>query len=103
MACDEMWSVVGSKKHKQGIWLAKDTISREIVGVYVGSRDREGAQGLWEAFPGVYRQCAVRSTDFWSAYAEIFPSTRYRVVGKESGRTNPIESFHTLLRQRIAR
>jgi insertion element IS1 protein InsB len=101
--CDEMWSFVGDKGNKQWIWLAKDIETREIVGGYVGSRDKKGAQGLWDSLPGVYRQCAVSYTDFWSAYEDIFPSTRHRPVGKESGKTTSIESFNCTMRQRISR
>lgn len=54
-----MWSFVGNKDNKQLIWLALDIETREIVGVYIGDRSREGTQGLWEALPAVYRQCAV--------------------------------------------
>jgi len=49
--CDEMWSFVGNKGNKQWIWLAMDVGTREIVGLYVGSRDREGALGLWNSYP----------------------------------------------------
>jgi len=101
--CDEMWSFYAKKNNKEWIWLAKDIDTREIVGVYVGSRDREGAQGLWDSLPGVYRQCAVSYTDFWSAYVDVFPSTRHRPVGKESGKTTSIESFNCTMRQRISR
>jgi len=50
-----MWSFVGNKGNKQWIWLALDVKTREIVGVYIGDRSRDGAQGLWDALPGVYR------------------------------------------------
>ena len=43
--CDEMWSLVGNQANKQWVWLALDLRTREIVGVYVGDRSREGAQG----------------------------------------------------------
>jgi IS1 family transposase len=59
-----MWSFVSNKKNKQWIWLALDVMTGEIVGVYVGKRSREGAQGLWESLPGVYRQCAVCNCRF---------------------------------------
>ena len=59
-----MWSLVGNLGDKEWIWLALDTKTREIVGVYVGDRNRDGAQKLWEALPPVYRQCAVSYTDF---------------------------------------
>jgi IS1 family transposase len=80
-----MWSFVGNKGNKQWIWLALDVETREIVGAYVGDRSRDGAQGLWNAMPAVYRQCAVSYTDFWSAYNQVFPSKRHHSVGKESG------------------
>jgi IS1 family transposase len=71
-----MWSFVGNKANKQWIWLALEVDSRAIVGCFVGSRDREGAKGLWDSLPPVYRQCAVCYTDFWKSYEEIFPDKR---------------------------
>jgi len=101
--CDEMWSFVKNSTNKVWIWLAKDVKTRVIVGVYAGSRDEAGAQGLWNSLPGVYRQCAVAYTDFWSSYKAVFPKGRHRAVGKESGMTNSIESFNCTMRQRISR
>ena len=43
-----------NKGNKQWIWLALDAVTREIVGVYIGARDEEGAQGLWESLPPIY-------------------------------------------------
>jgi len=100
---DEMWSFVGHKGNKQWIWLAIDIDNKNIVGVYVGQRDKQGAQGLWDALPPVYRQCAVAYTDFWDAYQAIFPTKRHRAVGKETGQTNHIERFNCPMRQRISR
>ena len=101
--CDEMWSFVGNKKNKVWIWLAIDRDTREIIGVYVGSRDRVGAQALWNSLPPIYRQCAVSYTDFWAAYETVFPSKRHKAVGKETGKTNHIERFNNTMRQRISR
>ena len=92
-----------SKAAKQWVWLALDVATKEIVGVYVGARDKTGAQGLWDALPAVYRQCAVAYSDFWAAYAAIFPSSRHQAVGKETGKTSHIERFNCTLRQRISR
>ena len=103
LQCDEMWSFVGNKKNKKWIWLAIDFESREIVGLYVGARDKGGAQGLWDSLPPVYRQCAVSYTDFWDAYASVFPTQRHCAVGKETGKTNRIERFNCTMRQRISR
>jgi len=101
--CDEMWSFIGNKKNKQWIWLALDIETKEIVGVYIGERSREGAKGLWQSLPALYRQCAVCYTDFWSAYGDIFPTFRHQAVEKTSGKTNGIERFNCTLRQRVSR
>lgn len=100
---DELWSFVGNKNNKQWVWLAIDQGTGEIVGVFVGDRSYQGAQGLWNALPPVYRQCAVCYTDFWESYSIIFPSTRHQAVGKESGYTHKIERFNGTLRQRVSR
>jgi len=77
--------------------------NRQIVGYTVGQRDEREALQLWQSLPPVYRQCAVCYTDHWKAYRGIFPTTRHRVVGKNTGKTNHIERFNNTLRQRIAR
>ena len=98
-----MWSFVGNKGNKQWIWLAIDVLTKEIVGVYIGQRDKEGARGLGNSMPAVYRQCAVSYTDFWSAYGIVFPKKRHRAVGKDTAQTNYIERFNNTMRQRISR
>jgi IS1 family transposase/transposase-like protein len=101
--CDEMWSFVGDKNNKQWIWLALDIDTREIVGVHIGDRSEQGARALWDSLPSVYRQCAVAYTDFWSAYALVFPDKRHKAVGKETGKTSYIERFNCTMRQRVSR
>ena len=98
-----MWSFVNNKGNKQWIWLAIDRATREIVGVHIGTRDKTGAQMLWESLPAVYRQCAKSYTDYWDAYNDIFPKKRHRPVGKKTGQTNHIERFNNTMRQRISR
>lgn len=100
---DELWSFLNDKGNQQWVWLALDEETREIVGVYVGSRDRSGAQGLWKSLPAVYRQCATTYTDFWICYEGIFPAARHRPVDKGSGCTSLIERLNNTLRQRISR
>lgn len=100
---DEMWSFVGSKRHKTWIWLAIDSLTKEIVGVYVGDRDRVAARKLWDSLPPVYRQCATCYTDFWEAYQGILPAKRHQPVSKETGQTNHIERFNNTIRQRVGR
>lgn len=88
MQCDELWSFVDNKGNKQWVWLVLDADTREIVGVSIGARDQTAAQQLWASLPPVYRQCAVAYTDFWTAYAVVFPSKRHQAVGKETGLTS---------------
>jgi len=103
LQCDEIRSFVGNKSDKQWVRLATDAGTGEIVGCYVGNRGRDGAEGLRESLPPVYRQCAVCYTDFRSAYEEIFPSERHRPVPKQSGKTGYIERFNNTMRQRVSR
>ena len=98
-----MWSFVGNKGNKQWIWLALDVETKEIIGVHVGDRSREGARKLWQSLPPVYRQCAVCYSDFWEAYEQVIPSKRHRAVGKETGKTNYRERFNCTMRPRISR
>ena len=65
-----------------------DVKTKEIVGLYVGSRSRKAAKRLWLSLPPIYRQCAVAYTDFWQAYQQTLPSNRHKAVGKETGKTN---------------
>ncbi|WNN91697.1 IS1 family transposase [Gloeocapsopsis dulcis] len=101
--CDELWSFVDHKGNKQWVWLALDADTREIVGVYIGTRDETAARQLWNSLPPVYRQCAVAYTDFWAAYAAVLPNKRHRAVGKETGKTSYVERFNNTLRQRVSR
>ena len=98
-----MWSFVDHKGNKQWVWLAMDEKTREIVGVYIGNRDRNAAKQLWLSLPGVYRQCAVVYTDFWEAYEKVIPAKRHRAVGKETGKTSYIERLNCTFRQRVSR
>ena len=49
------WSFVNHKGNKQWIWLALDKKTREIVGCYIGERSEQGARGLWNSLPSIYR------------------------------------------------
>lgn len=101
--CDELWSFVLKKTENQWVWIAKDRHSGYIVGLYIGSRGIEGAQGLSNSLPRDYQELANFYTDFWEAYATVFPECRHDAVGKESGQTNHVERYNGTLRQRISR
>jgi len=103
LQCDEMWSFVGHKTNKQWIWIALDADSREVVALVVGDRSQVTAQALWDALPPVYRQQATCYTDEWEAYAAVIPAEQHYPVKKQSGKTNYIEHFNCILRQRVSR
>lgn len=100
--CDELWSFVGDKGNQQWVWLAQDRQTKEIVGCHIGSRDDEGAIGLWQSLPDCYLE-AKTYVDFWRAYDAIFYANTLYHVGKDSGQTNHIERFNCTLRQRCSR
>ncbi|PSO69393.1 MAG: hypothetical protein BRC42_11950 [Cyanobacteria bacterium QS_1_48_34] len=49
LGIEEMWYFVGSKRNKVWIWLAIASLTKEIVGIHVGSRERIAARQLWES------------------------------------------------------
>jgi insertion element IS1 protein InsB len=77
--------------------------TKEIGGVYIGSRDEAVAKYIWDSLPPVDRQCAISYTDFCRAYSRVFPQSRHKAVGKETGKTSYIERFNNTLRQRLSR
>ena len=117
LECDRAWSFVDCQGNQQWIWLAMDRNTKEIVGVYIGARSKQGARGLCNSLPSVYPrvfgrnysprntrcQCAICYTDFWASYENIMLKTRQRAVRKESGKTSQIERFNNTMRQRISR
>jgi insertion element IS1 protein InsB len=83
--------------------LAIDRDTREIVGLYIGDRSAQSAQHLWDSLPLDYRENALSYTEFWEAYAAVFPTTCHLAVGKETGKTNHIERFSSTFRQCLSR
>ncbi|PSO81356.1 MAG: hypothetical protein BRC51_08325 [Cyanobacteria bacterium SW_12_48_29] len=57
LGIDEMWSFVGSKRNKVWIWLAIASLTKEIVGIHVGSRERIAARQLWESSTSLWSMC----------------------------------------------
>jgi len=54
-------------------------------------RSKQGARGLWNSLPSVYRRSLLYR--FWAAYASVIPEKRHRAVGKETGKH---QSYWTL-------
>jgi IS1 family transposase len=98
-----MWSFLGNKGNKQWIWIALNSETREIIGLYVGNRSSEGAQGLWASIPEEYKELSEFFTDHWAPYNDVLPHERHHSVGKETGKTSYIERFNNTMRQRCSR
>ena len=99
---DELWSFVGKKGEKRWLWAALCRRTRQIVAFVLGDRSERTCRLLWEAIPEEYRTCRSFS-DFWEAYAAVFPSETHRQVSKRSGELAHIERWFNTLRQRVGR
>lgn len=69
----------------------------------IGDRSEATAQRLWDAVPEPYRTEAMVFSDFWAAYAAVIPKSQHKACGKETGKTNRIERFWCMIRQRCSR
>lgn len=90
------------KKNKRWLWTAICRRTRQIVAYAIGDRSEATCQKLWDAIPRAYKTCLTYS-DFWDAYAKVFPKETYRSVGKETGETSHMERWNNTLRQWNAR
>ncbi len=90
---------MGSAHTTQIGLVAQDRESRQILAVHVGNRGAEGARGLWQAIPEIYRQNATFYTDHWQPYKKVIPQEKhpYRKTKKD---TNHIERCFCTLRQK---
>jgi insertion element IS1 protein InsB len=100
---DEMWTFVQKKANRQGIWIAMDATTRQIIAFHVGDRSRDSANELWAKLPGVYREQATFHTDQYEPYKSVIPADRHKAITKKARKTNHIERFNNTLRQRVSR
>ena len=99
---DEVWSFVLKRSEKRWLWIALCRRTRQVVAFVIGDRSEATCRKLWEAIPLTYKACQTYS-DFWDAYAKVFPEETHRCVGKETGLTNHVERWNNTLRQWNAR
>ena len=80
---DEVWSFVLKKADKR--WLSTDMCrrTRQIVAFVIGDRSKATCRLLWQAIPDEYKRCQSYS-NFWEAYANVFPKETHHSVGKET-------------------
>ena len=99
---DEVWSFVRKRAGKRWLWTVMCRRTRQIIAFVIGDRSERTCQRLWRRIPQTYRHCASFS-DFWEAYAAVFPAETHRSVGKDTGATAHIERWNNTLRQRVGR
>ena len=76
--------------------------TRQIVAFVIGDRSEQTCRQLWQRIPDSYQACQSVS-DFWDAYALVFPQETHRCVGKDTGETNHMERWNNRVRQANAR
>jgi insertion element IS1 protein InsB len=76
--------------------------TRQIDAFVIEDHSEATCHLLGQAIPEEYKHCQTYS-DFWEAYALVFPEETHRSVGKESGQTNHLKRWNNTLRQWNAR
>jgi len=99
---DEVWSFVYCSANKRWLWTALCRRTRQIVAFVSGDHSAKTCAKLWAKIPESYKQCHTFS-DFWDAYAKVFPKATHRSVGKGAGETCHMERWNCTLPQRLAR
>lgn len=99
---DEVWSFVQKRVNKRWLWTVLCRRTRQIIAFVIGDHSEATCRQLWEAIPLSYRRCQSFS-DFWKAYAKVFPPETHQQVGKETGQTAHQERWYCTLRQWLGR
>ena len=101
---DEMWSFVGTKENKQWVWLAIDTDSREIVGVFVGDRSRCWCKGALAIFTsGLPSVRGLQRAIFGRLMNRCCPASGIEQLIKKREKPATLSRFNNTLRQRVGR
>ena len=99
---DEAWSFVRKRVNTRWLWTLLLRRTRHIIAFVLGDHRERTCRRLWRRIPPAFRQC-VSYSDFWKAYAAVFPKATHRCVGKETGDTAHQERWYKTLRQRVGR
>lgn len=100
---DELWSFVQKKTNPHWVWIAMDRQTRQIIAFHVGNRRQASAKQLWANIPAVYREQAIFYTDLYAAYTDVIPAAQHKAITKHARKTNYLERFNSMLRQRVSR
>jgi len=100
---DARASCVQKKANKPWGWIARDIKTRQISALHVGDRGHTRAEHLWGKSPHASCQHATFYTEHSGVYAQVIPAAQHRAIPKFARKTNHIERFNNMLRQRVAR
>lgn len=98
---DELWSFVISKLNRVWLWIGFCRRTRQVVAYHLGNRDKKSFQEFYSKVPISYANCISRS-DMLQAY-NLMDNYGHKRCRKKEGQTTQVESFNTILRQRVAR
>jgi insertion element IS1 protein InsB len=88
---DEVWSFAYCSANKRWLWTALCRRTRQIVAFVSGDHSAKTCAKLWAKIPESYKCCHAFS-DFWNAYAKVFPKATHRSVAKGAGDTTDYSS-----------
>jgi insertion element IS1 protein InsB len=100
---DEMASFVPKKTNKPWIWIAMDATSRQVIAFHVGDRSRRSAKRFWAKMPAAHWQHAAVYTDQYVVYEGVIPAAQHWAISQLARKTNHVERFNNMLRQRVSR
>ena len=98
---DEVWPFGRKRAWKRWLGTVLCRRTRQMLAFVCGDHSERTCRRLWHRILRAYRAC-VRFSDFWQAYAAVFPVETHRCVGKETGETAYMERCNNTLRQRHA-
>jgi len=96
VSCDEMWTFVANKKQKAWIWLGYSNMSKKILAVHIGNRDKYSAEKLISQIPNMKIYC----TDDWHAYDGVIDKDK-REIGKRNTQDIGCKSIFSFFRQSV--
>jgi IS1 family transposase len=99
---DETWCFVRTRANRRWLWTVLLRRTRHILAFVIGDHGAQTCRRLWQRIPPAFRHCTSYS-DFWEAYATVFPRATHRCVGKATGQTAHQERWYNTLRQRLGR
>src|SRR4051794_2863970 len=77
-----------------------DVRARQVIAFHTGDWSGESGAQLWAKSPGVYQQQAMFYSDLYEVYKGEIPPTQHKAITKKARKTNRIERFNNILRQR---